>query len=91
MEVECAFFGPFREDVGDKTVRIDTAASTVGDLLAEIEARYPDLEGRLLEDDEVRPEIAVTLNEKHVQHVDGVETTLADGDVLRLTPAVYGG
>lgn len=91
MEVECAFFGPFREAVGDKTVKLDTDAATVGDLLVEIETHYPDLEGRLLEDEDVRPEIAVTINGKHVQHVDGVETTLADGDVVRLTPAVYGG
>lgn len=91
MEVECVFFGPFRDEVGEKTVRLETDAQTVGALLADLEADHPGLAGRLLDDDGVASEIAVTHNGRHVQHEDGVDTELADGDVVRLTPAVYGG
>ena len=91
MRVECVFFGPFRDAVGEKTVQLESEAETIGSLLAELEARYPGLDGRLLEGDDVVPEIAVTIDGRHVQHLDGVQTALADGDVVRLTPAVYGG
>lgn len=91
MQVECVFFGPFRDEVGEKTVARETDAATVGELLAEIEASYPGLEGRLLDGEEVVSEVAVTLNDTHVQHIGGADTELSEGDVVRMTPAVYGG
>ncbi|MFB6250314.1 MAG: ubiquitin-like small modifier protein 1 [Halobellus sp.] len=91
MELECAFFGPFRDSVGMKTVVVDTDAEAVGDLLAELTERYPELEGRLREDGELAGEVVVTLNGSHVQHESGFETSLSDGDVIRVSPAVYGG
>lgn len=90
MDVECVFFGTLRETVGEKTVVRDTTAETVGDLLAELEAAYPEMQS-LVEDRDLVPGLAVTLNTKHVQHLDGLDTELAAGDILRLTPAVYGG
>jgi len=33
----------------------------------------------------------VTVNRQHVQQLDGPDTVLSDGDVLRLAPPVYGG
>ena len=91
MEIECAFFGPLREPVGTKTVVVDTDAETVGALLAELEAAYPGLDGRLLDGGELVGDLVVTWNGRHVQHEDGLETSLSDGDVIRMTPAVYGG
>jgi molybdopterin synthase sulfur carrier subunit len=92
MEVECTFFGPLRDAVGEKTVVRDTDAETVGELLARLEADYPDLEGRLVASDgEFMDGLAITLNEKHVQHLHGFDTVLSDGDTVRMTPAVYGG
>ena len=90
MDVECVFFGPLRESVGEKTVVRTTDATTVGGLLAELEAAYPDLR-TLVADGALASGIAVTLNTKHVQHLDGLDTELAEGDVLRLTPAIHGG
>lgn len=50
MRLECVFYGPFRDAVGAKTVTHETDAETVGDLLAELEAAYPSLEGELLDE-----------------------------------------
>lgn len=91
VQVECRFFGPFREDVGERSVEIETAAETYGDLLAELEDRYPELSGRLIEDGSLVGEVAVTRNTKNIRHLEGPETPLRDGDVIRLTPSVYGG
>ncbi|WP_096389253.1 ubiquitin-like small modifier protein 1 [Halopenitus persicus] len=91
MQVECRFFGPFREDVGERSVEIETGAATYGDLLAELENRYPSLGGRLIADGSLVGEVAVTRNRKNIRHLEGPETPLRDGDVVRLTPSVYGG
>lgn len=89
MQVECVFFGPLRETVGEKTVTHETDVTTVRALLADLEAAYPGLD--LLADGDLDEGVAVTVNGQHVQHLDGLETDLSGGDVVRLTTAVYGG
>lgn len=91
MQIECRFYGPFREDVGEKRVVRETDARTVGELLSELSAAYPTLDGRLLDGDEVAGSTVVTKAKKDVRHLDGTATGLDDGDVIRLTPSVYGG
>lgn len=90
MKVECVFFGPLREATGTKTVHVQDV-ETVRELLDGLEKRFPDLAGRLRDDEELAPDVVVTLNRHHVQHEDGLETTLSNGDVVRLTTAIYGG
>lgn len=95
MQLECVLFGPFREDVGEKRLEWEPDGETVGDLLAELEAAYPVLEGRLLERERATTRLAgetvVTKNTRDVRHLEGLETELEDGDVYRLVPSVYGG
>nr|WP_254765121.1 ubiquitin-like small modifier protein 1 [Natrinema marinum] len=93
MQLECVFFGPFRDAVGEKTVRHETDAETVGELLTELEATYPALEGRLLADDGdgLAAETVVTKDTKHVTHLEGLETSVSVENVIRLVPSVYGG
>lgn len=90
MQIECAFYGPLREPVGEKTVVCDLAAgATVGDLLGELEGAYGDLD--LLADGERREHLTITVDGKDVRHLDGTDTELEDGTLVRLTGAVYGG
>ncbi|ELY57718.1 ubiquitin-like small modifier protein 1 [Natronolimnohabitans innermongolicus] len=95
MELECVFFGPFRDAVGEKTVRHETDAETIGDLLVDLEASYPSLGGKLLADEDESNGLAgdtvVTKNKRNVVHDDGLETELEADDVIRLVPSVYGG
>lgn len=91
MKVECVFFGPFREDLGEKTVRWGTDADTVGALLAELEAAHPALEGRLVDGNDLAGKTVVTKNKTDVRHLEGLDTPLEEGDVFRLVPSVYGG
>ncbi|MCU4753863.1 MoaD/ThiS family protein [Halobacteria archaeon AArc-curdl1] len=96
MQLECVFFGPFREDVGDKTVIWDEDVDNVGELLRELEAAYPVLSGRLLDSDGsgmggLAEKTVVTKNKTDIRHLEGLDTPLEDGDVLRLVPSVYGG
>ncbi len=90
MQLSLKFFANFREAVGQKTVDHELPdGATVGEVLAELEAEYPDLD--LLEDGELRPQINVLRNGRGVIHMDGVETVLEDGDTLSIFPPVAGG
>jgi sulfur-carrier protein len=93
MQLECVFFGPFRKAIGQKTVHHETMADTVGELLLELEAAYPSLEGELVAADGegLAGDTVVSKNGQHVNHIDGLETELGPDAVIRLVPSVYGG
>ncbi|KTG30315.1 ubiquitin-like small modifier protein 1 [Haloferax profundi] len=92
MELELRFFATFREAVGQKTIhwRVDDD-STVGDVLHSLESEYDGLSGQLIEDGNVRPHVNVLRNGREVVHLDGLETTLEDGDTISVFPPVAGG
>ncbi|ELZ90007.1 MULTISPECIES: ubiquitin-like modifier protein SAMP3 [Haloferax] len=92
MELELRFFATFREVVGQKSIswRVDDDA-TVGDVLRSLEAEYDGLAGRLIEDGEVKPHVNVLRNGREVVHLDGMATTLDDGDAVSVFPPVAGG
>lgn len=92
MEVELKFFATFREAVGSKLVTHEyDEGATVGDVLRALEGAYGGLDGQLLEDGALHPQNNVLKNGREVQHVDGLDTELADGDTLSLFPPVAGG
>jgi molybdopterin synthase sulfur carrier subunit len=93
MNVELRCFGPVREAVGAKTTDRELPdGATVGDLLRELTAEAPELEGQLLDEtDEVGGSINVTVEGRNVRQLDGAATTLSDGDVVRIAPPVVGG
>lgn len=92
MELDLRFFATFREAVGQKELsrEVDDDA-TVGDVLADLESEYEDLEGRLLQNGSVAPQLSVLKNGRDVTHMAGVETELEAGDVLSVFPPVAGG
>ena len=92
MELELRFFATFRDAVGQKTVfREFEEGTTVGDVLAELEADYEGLAGELVEDGEIRPQLSIMKNGRDVVHQEGTETKLEDGDALAVFPPVAGG
>ncbi|ELY70933.1 ubiquitin-like small modifier protein 1 [Natrinema versiforme] len=92
MDIDLRFFATFREAVGEKerTRTVDDGA-TVGDVLTALEAEYDGLEGQLVEDGTIRPQLSVLKNGRNVVHMEGVDTTLAEGDVVSVFPPVAGG
>jgi MoaD family protein len=91
MEVECVFYGPLREAVGAKTVAVDPKPTTIAGLLDELEERYPEFAGLVRDGGGFGDEAVVTVNGRHADHAAGLDTPLSDGDVVRLTTAIYGG
>lgn len=92
MNVELRFFATFRQAVGQKTLEREFPDdSSVGDVLRELEADYEGLDGQLLENGELRPQINVLLNGREVLHMESVDTAVEDGDTLSIFPPVAGG
>lgn len=92
MDLELRFFATFREAVGQKSIRrqFDGEAS-VGAVLASLEAEFPGLEDELLDEDGIRPQLSVLKNGRDVVHMEGVDTSLEEGDLLSVFPPVAGG
>ena len=75
---------------GAKSIELDGA--TVGDLVTALLARHPGLGGQLLTPDgELNRFVNVYVNGQDVRYLDGLATPVADGDEVRLLPAMAGG
>ena len=74
---------------GAKLVQIES--DNVGQLLHSLEANYPGIGHQLLEDGKLRRFVNIYLNDEDIRFLDGMETSLNDGDVLAILPALAGG
>jgi len=93
MEIELRTFATFRDAVGQKEVELtyDDGPTTVGTVLADLEAEYDGLDGQLLDDGDIRAQLSILKNGREVIHLAGTETALEDGDALSIFPPVAGG
>lgn len=92
MDIELRSFATYREAIGEKTIeRSYDEGTTVGDVLADLESEFDGLEGRLLEDGEIRPQLSILKNGRDVTHAQGTDTPLEPGDTVSLFPPVAGG
>jgi sulfur-carrier protein len=74
---------------GDKIVSAQGA--TLADVIADLDANYPGLKDRVVDDAGLRRFVNVYLNDEDVRFLDGLGTTLSDGDSVTILPAVAGG
>jgi sulfur-carrier protein len=82
---------PLRPLVSD-AAQVEVSARTVREAIAEIENRHPGFGDRLLDDDgELRRFINVFVRDEDVRYQKGLDTEVADGDVVSIVPAVAGG
>lgn len=73
---------------GQKTLRCK--AATVGESIDFLLRQQPALRGRIFLDDS-RLIVAVLVNGRDVRELGGMQTALAEGDVVTLVPPVIGG
>ncbi len=75
---------------GEKAV--SGQGSTLQELFVDLDSRHSGLRARLVgEDGSLARFVNVYLNDEDVRFLGGVETPLADGDVVTILPAVAGG
>lgn len=82
---------PFRRATNNLD-RIETRASTVGDLLDELEEAYAPLKGLVRnEGGEVHEHVNIYVNSEAIDALSGLDTPLKDGDEVTIIPALAGG
>jgi sulfur-carrier protein len=75
---------------GQSSVTVD--GSTVGEVFQQLTAQFPGLRGNLLDDaGGLHKFVNVYKDDDDIRYLDGLDTKVADGDVLSILPAVAGG
>jgi molybdopterin converting factor small subunit len=74
---------------GQKSVEGNGA--TLEELFADLESRHAGIRDRLVDDGQLRRFVNVYLNDEDVRFLEGIGTTLSDGDSVTILPAVAGG
>lgn len=83
--------GPLRRYCGGQA-ELRLAAATVREVLQVLERHEPTLYRNICDETgAVRRHLNVFVNTLHVRDLDGLDTSLAEGDVVSVLPAVSGG
>ena len=78
---------PYTKD--QKSVQAEGA--NLGALIADLDANYPGIGERLLENGALRRFINVYINDEDVRFLGGLDAQIKDGDSITILPAVAGG
>ena len=78
---------PYTKD--QKSVQAEGA--NLGALIADLDAKYPGIGERLLENGALRRFINVYINDEDVRFLGSLEAQVKDGDSVTILPAVAGG
>ena len=71
---------------------VEVSGSTVGDIIAELQTRYPGFQERLLDEKgQIRRFVNIYVNEEDVRFLDNQSTALKEGDEVSIIPAIAGG
>lgn len=82
---------PLRRLAGGQS-RVSVEAADVGALIHTLEAQYPGIAEKLLDDKgEIKRFINVFVNENEVRTLQGLQTPVAEGDKVSIVPAMAGG
>ena len=82
---------PFRRATNNRD-RLQASAKTVGGLLDELEEAFAGLKGLVRnEGGEVHHHVNIYVNSEAIESLDGLSTSLKDGDEVAIIPALAGG
>ena len=71
---------------------ISATGANVGEILRSVVEEHPDTQTQLFNSDgELNRYVNVYLNDEDVRVLDGLDTTVGDGDTLVILPAMAGG
>ncbi len=91
MSVNVRIPTPLRK-LTDGADEVSIEASSIGELIDNLEAAHAGLKERLCDDaGEIRRFVNVYVNDEDVRFLDGRNTALKDGDEVSIVPAIAGG
>lgn len=71
---------------------VEVNGSTVGEIITELQTRYPGFQERLLDGNgQIRRFVNVYVNEEDVRFLENQNTILKEGDEVSIIPAIAGG
>jgi len=71
---------------------VDIAGNTIGEMLGDLETRYPGVKERLCDEaGNLRRFVNIYVNEEDIRFKQGIDTILSDGDEVSIVPAIAGG
>ena len=90
MAIQIRIPAPLRQHAGDLAV-VETGGTTVKEVLANLAAQHPALVERIMDGGKVRQFVNLCVNDEDIRYLDGLDTAVADRDVVLINPAVSGG
>ena len=70
---------------------VEGAGTTLGEVIDSVETGHPGIKERIIDSGDLRRFINVYVNDEDVRFLGGLETSVSDGDVVVVLPAVAGG
>ncbi|MGJ5628657.1 ubiquitin-like small modifier protein 1 [Nostoc edaphicum] len=71
---------------------LESSGSTIAELLESLEKSFPGIKSRLCDEQgKLRRFVNFYVDSEDIRHLDGINTTLKDGDEVSIVPAVAGG
>jgi MoaD family protein len=90
MSVRVKIPTQLREATGGEAIA-EVDGETVGEVLDALYARYGELKSRIAEDGGLRRFVNVYVGGEDIRFLDGLDTSVSDGDEVTILPAVAGG
>lgn len=91
MSVKVLIPTPLQKLTHDQAT-VECEGSTIAELLESLEQNCPGIKGRLCDDNgELRRFVNFYVNSEDIRFLDGVKTSLTDGDEVSIIPAIAGG
>jgi sulfur-carrier protein len=91
MSVEVKIPTVLRKHTDGQAV-VDASGQTIRELIDDVAGRYPEFREKVVSGDGgLHRFINIYANDEDVRYLDGLDTKVADGDVVSILPAVAGG
>jgi molybdopterin synthase sulfur carrier subunit len=91
MAVKIRIPTPLRKLTNNEEL-VEVKATTIGDAINELQARYPGIKERLVDDaGAVRKFVNIYVNEEDIRFLQNQQTKIKEGDEVSIIPAIAGG
>ncbi len=70
---------------------VEAKGATIAELVADLEANYPGIKDRLLDEKGVRRFINIFVGDEDIRFLDGLKTELKGNEHISIVPAIAGG
>ncbi len=90
MTVEVRVTANLQKLIGGQRA-IKGEGANVGELLDDLDSRYPGFKGQIVTDGQLHRFVNIYLNDEDIRFLDKLETAVKEGDTLSILPALAGG